>query len=418
MSGPDVSSRTEASPEALSQPSAHLYVVAAGGGTTGAGVNFNPPTRFSPDYSAAPGEVLQLELDARGLTQAELANRTNLSAKHVNQVIKGNAALSPEMALRLERALGIPSQVWNALEANYQDRQTRAKARGQLIRYEAWLHRFPLRELLAWRVIGKGDDVPTRVEEILAFFEVADPEAYDRVWAEPVAAGFRRAQNADIDPYATAVWLKLGERFAEAAKCSPYDAHAFADLLSRLPALTLKQDDQALAYLQRECASVGVAVEFVPEIKGCRASGAARWLNPGRAMILLSGRYRYHDIFWFAFFHEAAHLLLHPKRKMVVDLEDNGGDDVDGQESAANDYAASILVPAPYAERLTEHTTAAEAIRIAKQIGIHPGIIAGRLGHLYTHWPRYARIRRRLDPAAFAIQRDSPEPPWVARPKA
>lgn len=406
MSGRDAGSGPEENPEAVPQPSVRLYVVAAGSGTTGAGAGFGSAAGFSPDYSVTPGEVLQVELDARGLTQAELAIRTNLSAKHVNQVIKGNATLSPEMALRLERALGIPSQVWNALEANYQDRQTRAKAREQLVRYEAWLRRFPLRELLARGVIGKDDDALTRVEKLLTFFEVADPEAYDRVWGEPVAAGFRRAQHADIDPYATAVWLKLGERLAEAAKCGPYDSHAFADLLPRLPALTLKQDNQALIELQRECAAVGVAVEFVPEVKGCRACGAARWLSPGKAMILISGRYRYHDSFWFAFFHEAAHLLLHPKRKMVVDLEDSG-DDADGQESAANDYAASILVPGPYAERLAEHTTADEAVQIASDLGIHPGIIAGRLGHLYNHWPRYAKIRRRLDAAAFAVQRDS-----------
>jgi HTH-type transcriptional regulator / antitoxin HigA len=412
MSGPNVGSGPEESPEAAPQQIARLYVVAAGEEAIGLAASLGAIAGFSPDYSVTPGEVLRIELDARGLTQAELASRTNLSAKHINQVIKGNATLSPEMALRLERALGIPSQVWNALEANYQDRQTRAKARGQLSRYEAWLRRFPLRELLARGVINKDDDVLTRVEKLLAFFEVADPDAYDRVWAEPVAAGFRRAQHADIDPYATAVWLKLGERMAEVAKCSPYDAQAFADLLLRLPALTLKQDDPALTDLRRECATVGVAVEFVSEVKGCRASGAARWLNPGKAMILLSGRYRYHDIIWFAFFHEASHLLLHPRRKMVVDLEDSGDDD-DGQESAANDYAASILVPAPYAERLTEHTTATEAIRIAKEIGIHPGIIAGRLGYLYGHWPRYARIRRKIDVAAFAVQRDSPEPRWA-----
>ncbi len=187
----------------------------------------------------------------------------------------------------------------------------------------------------------------------------------------------------------------IGERLAKAAATGTYDSQAFAELLPTLPELTLKDDHLALADLQRECGAVGVAVQFVAEVKGCRASGAARWINPGKAMILLSGRYRHHDSFWFAFFHEAAHLLLHPKRKMVVDLI--GADDADGQESAANDYAASILVPPPYAERLTERTSPAEAVRIASEIGIHSGIVAGRLGHLYNTWPKYARIRRRLE---------------------
>ena len=391
MSGPTT-------PGAAAEVLARLHGVPTGGAAAQPDERSVPG--FSPDYPTRPGEILQVELDARGLTQAELASRTNLSAKHVNQVIKGGAALSPDMALRLERALGIPSYIWNALEANYQDRLTRARARENLMGYEGWLHRFPLRELITREVITKGDDDLTRIEKLLNFFEVADPDAYDRVWAEPVAAGFRRAQHADVDSYATAVWLKLGERLAKATDCSPYDNQGFAQLLHALPKLTLNADDQqALTDLRRECAAVGVAVEFVAEMKGCRASGAARWLSPTKAMILLSGRYRYHDSFWFAFFHEAAHLLLHPKRKMVVDLESDG-DDADGQESAANDYAASILVPAPYTKRLTDHTTPDEAVQIAKEIGIHPGIIAGRLGYLYHHWPRYARLRRRLEISA------------------
>ena len=394
MSGPDCGTSPAEISDVAAQLVSRLHRVSAEGKI--AGSDERSVSGFSPDYSETPGEILQMELDARGLTQAELASRTNLSAKHVNQVIKGSATLSPDVALRLERALGIPSYIWNALEANYQDRLTRTRARENLMRYEGWLRRFPLRELISREIIAKSDDDLARIEKLLNFFGVADPDAYDRVWAEPVAAGFRRAQHADVDPYATAVWLKLGERQAEATACRPYDSKAFAQLLLSLPKLTLQRDEQALANLRRECAAVGVAVELVSEIKGCRACGAARWLKPTKAIILLSGRYRYHDSLWFAFFHEAAHLLLHPKRKMVVDLE-NSGDDADGQEGAANEYAASILVPSPYAERLTGQTTPDEAVRISQEIGIHPGILAGRLGHLYGHWPKYARIRRKLE---------------------
>lgn len=365
------------------------------------------PAGFLPDWSMTPGEVLQQELDKRGLTQAELASRANLSAKHVNQVIKGNASLSADMALRLERALGIPSRVWNALEANYQDQRTRASARESLARHKDWLDRFPSAELVSRGIFGCEDDDLTRIEKLLAFFRVADPDAYDRVWAEPVTAGFRRAQHISIDPFATAVWLRLGELSAETAKCAPYDSHAFARLLPDLPALTLRPFGQALVELRHRCAAVGVAVEFEPDVKGARACGAARWLSSSKAMILLSGRYRFHDILWFAFFHEAAHLLLHPKRKIVVDLED-GGDNSDGQESAANEFAASILVSPQYAVRLNAQTTADQARQLAIEIGIHPGIVAGRLGHLYNKWPRYSRLRTKLDLSSLPVGTRAP----------
>jgi HTH-type transcriptional regulator/antitoxin HigA len=353
-------------------------------------------SEFSPDWAIAPGEILQAELDARGLTQAELAARTNLSTKHVNQVVKGVASLSPDTALRLERALGIPSGAWNRLEAIYQDHRARQKARDSFTQWTAWLRLFPLRELIDREVLATDDDEPTRIEKLLSFFRVADPDAYDKVWAEPVAAGFRRAQYTDVDPYATALWLRLGERSAEARPCAPYDARGFAELLPRLRELTLQPDKDAFKELQRQCAMVGVAVEYEPDVKGSRATGVATWLGPAKAMILLSGRYRYHDIFWFSFFHEAAHLLLHPKRKAVVHLENNG-DDADGQESTADDFAASTLVPSPHSERLTAQTTVVETHQIAHDIGVHPGIVAGRLCHLHGNWKRYAKLRRKLE---------------------
>jgi len=351
-------------------------------------------TEFSPDWAVLPGEILQKELNARGLTQAELAARTNLSTKHINQVIKGVASLSSDTALRLERTLGIPSHFWNRLEARYQDHRMRERAREDLARNTSWLNRFPLPELIARNVLAKEDGDLARIEKLLTFFQVADPEAYDKVWTEPVAAGFRRAQHLNVDPYATAVWLRLGERAASSSEAEPYDAVGFSNVLPTLRELTRQPDGTAFRNLQRACAAVGVIVVFEPEIKGCRACGAARWMSATKAMILLSGRHQYHDIFWFSFFHEAAHLLLHPKRKTVVDLE--GGDDADGQEGAANEYAASMLIPAEYSHRLTRQTSVDEARHIAHEIGVHPGVIAGRLGHRYGTWPRWAKLRRKL----------------------
>ena len=175
-----------------------------------------------------------------------------------------------------------------------------------------------------------------------------------------------------------------------------YDPVRFARLLPQLTSLTLLPDREALATLQQQCAQVGVAVEFQLEIKGSRANGAARWLNATLAMIVLSDRYRYHDIFWFSFFHEAAHLLLHPKRRTFVHAEGRG-DNVDGQEAAADEYAAQILVPPTYSENLTEKTTVDQARRIAQKIGVHPGIVAGHLCHRYQTWSRYAKLRRKLE---------------------
>ena len=81
--------------------------------------------RYEPDVVYPPGDTLQELLDERGLTQHELATRADLSTKHINQLIKGAVALTPETALRLERALGTPAHVWNNLESAYQSHRAR-----------------------------------------------------------------------------------------------------------------------------------------------------------------------------------------------------------------------------------------------------------------------------------------------------
>ena len=61
---------------------------------------------FDPDYDVAPGETLRDTLTALEMTQVELATRTGLSLKHVNQIIQGVAPVTPDTALLLEKTTG------------------------------------------------------------------------------------------------------------------------------------------------------------------------------------------------------------------------------------------------------------------------------------------------------------------------
>ena len=83
--------------------------------------------QFSPDFAVAPGETLSELLDDNGMSQAELARRTGLSAKHINQIVSGDASITAETAIRLERVTKVPSRFWLNLEAQYQDLVTRQR---------------------------------------------------------------------------------------------------------------------------------------------------------------------------------------------------------------------------------------------------------------------------------------------------
>lgn len=340
-----------------------------------------------------PGAVLRRVLDQRHITQSELALRTGLSTKTVNQIMLGTAALTPDTALRLERTLAVPSGFWNRLEAAYRDREAREKSAKDFERHLQWFRQFPKQELERRGAITPKSDELHQVEELLGFFGVADPDAYRRVWDTHVAAGFRRAKHLDVDEHATALWLRLAERQAQQLELAPYDAAAFTTLLPKLRPLT-RQDDTLAAFrrVTEKCAAVGVAVVFVPEVTGTRVCGVARWMSSAQPLIALSGRYRKADSFWFTFFHEAGHVLMHPKRETCLTLEGQR-DDADGLEEDANRFAARTLIGLAGLRSLRKGMALAEVKQLAEQVDVGPGIVAGQLCHRFGEWSRLSRLR-------------------------
>jgi HTH-type transcriptional regulator / antitoxin HigA len=348
--------------------------------------------RWSPDEALPPGYLLRDELNARSISQAELAMRTGLSPKHINQVINGIVPLSAEVALILERVLGIPSHIWNGIEAKFRDAQVRHTAQDRFRAYIEWARKFPIAELVKYNKIAARDDGPVLVGKLLAFFGVANPEAFAELWNERSAA-FRRTTQHKVDFYATATWLRLAELAAAEITLKPFDGKAFASLLPGLRALTKLPLTEALPQLQQQAAATGVAVVRVPEIPGTRACGATRWNNSTYPIVVLSGRYKTEDSVWFSFFHEAGHITRHAKKMTYIRPEEGQGDDE--LETEANQFAADALIPPSAAAELGRLRTVPEITAFANQIGVDPGIVAGRLSNdKVLTWAQTRKLRR------------------------
>ena len=80
---------------------------------------------YEPEIVFPPGETLSERLEEIDMTQTELAVRTGLSTKHVNQIIRGSAPITPKTALRLEHATRTAALVWNNLEIAYRNYASR-----------------------------------------------------------------------------------------------------------------------------------------------------------------------------------------------------------------------------------------------------------------------------------------------------
>jgi HTH-type transcriptional regulator/antitoxin HigA len=353
------------------------------------------PEPLGHDYGVKPGELIRFELSARGLTQADLATRAGISAKHLNQVIQDAVPLSAETALRLERALGIPAAILTQADAVNQANKQRTKFRETLAEHTAWFTQFPRQILLQLEVINARDPLDAQIEELLKWLGVADSTAYDAVYGE-AALSFRRAQHWKVDPHATALWLRSAELKAQTVHVGRYTKAAFVSLLPDLRRLTVDPIGESFPRLQRLCAEVGVTVVFTHGIDGTRASAAVRWLGPERPVIALTERGKHEDSLWFSFFHEAGHIVRHPQRKSVIELDD--ADDQDGAETEANDFAKATLLQGRL-DQLPNLDSVEQLQAFADDLGIHPGIAAAiRAYDLDTDaWRLAAKLRRKLD---------------------
>jgi len=336
--------------------------------------------RYLPRRVSPPGGTLLDLLEERGMAQNELANRTGLTPKTINEIIKAKSPITPDTALKLERSLGVPADFWLVREQHYQEWLARARAEEVQARAVDWLANLPVNRLVKGGLVQRAKSKGEQVGELLRFFGVASPGAWEEVYAIPQAA-FRRSSAFKSDVGATAAWLRLGELQAHSIKSEPFSAEHFRLALKAAVPLTREPFPVVAEVLRRSCAAAGVAVAFVPEIEGCRAAGVARWLSPAKALIQLSDRHKTEDHLWFTLFHEAGHILLHGKKAVFMD--DGGGRSSEEQE--ADRFAQDALVPpreyAGFRVSVTEDMNGSVVEEFAARVGVAPGIIVGRLHH-------------------------------------
>lgn len=333
---------------------------------------------YRPDYTVPPGATILETIDALRMTQTQLAVRTGRTPKTINEIIQGKAPITPETAIQLERALGIQASFWNNLESNYRSRLAELEERRRLEDWVGWLRQFPVAALIRRGVLRETRDKVEQVRELLSFFGVASPNAWDILWSE-VQVAYRRSRTFQSSPGALSVWLRLGELEGQRMRCGPYDRGRFRSALASARGLTQENAEVIEAEVKRLCAEAGVAVVFVPEFPGTCVSGATRWLSPEKALIQLSLRHKSDDYLWFGYFHEAGHILSHGKKEIFV--EEEGAND--GKEKEADDFASDWLLPAAEYQGFVSFGDFSEhGIRqFAASMRIAPGIVVGRLQH-------------------------------------
>jgi len=339
---------------------------------------------FTPDWVSTPGDTILDLMEERDWNQVELANRLGFSTKHLNQLIKGKVTLTYDTAQKLERVLGSTVSFWMNRESKYRQHAARLEAEQNYKSWIDWLDDVPVNEL---KKIGAVENIrsiesnkPKLVEQLLSFFGVASPDEWASYYGS-MSASFRKTKEDQADDGAISAWLRLGEIEAEKISAPKYNRSKFEGAVKKIRELTVESPDYFSPILYELCLEAGVKLLLVKSITKSHVSGVARWLNGHSPIIQLSLYGKANDKFWFTFFHEAAHILLHSDEKSDIFLDNTEFKSEDQQELEANTWAGNILIPEEYRFELVGLRGRDEILEFSKRINIHPGIVVGRLQH-------------------------------------
>jgi antitoxin HigA-1 len=75
-----------------------------------------------------PGELVGDTLEELGVSITEAARALGVTRQQLHKVIAGRSGISPEMAFKLEKAIGSTADTWLRMQVNYDLAQIRARA--------------------------------------------------------------------------------------------------------------------------------------------------------------------------------------------------------------------------------------------------------------------------------------------------
>jgi addiction module HigA family antidote len=78
-----------------------------------------------------PGKLVEANLEEVGLSVAEAAKAIKVTRQQLYNVTRGKSAISPDMAIRLEKAFGGSADFWLAMQSAYDLAQAR-KEQGKI----------------------------------------------------------------------------------------------------------------------------------------------------------------------------------------------------------------------------------------------------------------------------------------------
>ena len=350
-----------------------------------------------------PGEFVRDELEARGWSQADLAEITGRPLTLINEVINGKRGISTETAIGFGEAFGTGAEYWLNLENIYRLWKTEVSGADDVRRKARIYEKAPVLEMVRRGWIQASENVDVLESQILDFFEIKTLDATPRQL--PHAARKATSYGEETTPAQNA-WLFRMRHLAKAVHARKFTDARFARCLEELKKCLHVEDE--ICRVPGILANGGVRLVVVEPLAGTKIDGACLWLDRRSPVVAVSMRYDRIDSFWFVLMHELGHVRNGDgleERTMQLDVDflasaQSRGSSADSPdaEKKADMFAAEFLVDQ---EKLASFIRRTKPLFYKQKIrgfaclnDTHPGIVVGQLQ--YRRAITYAHSREML----------------------
>lgn len=341
-------------------------------------------TQRIPAEVFPPGDFIREELEVREWSQVDLAAILGRDERLVSEIISGKRAITPETARGLASAFGTTPNLWMNLESTYRLSKT-IHADDDVRRRSALFSYAPIKELIRRNWIEPTESIDVLESRVRDFLGV---KSFD----EPLA--FQGAARAALDSRTVpqCAWLIRARKLAAMVHADRFAPSRITGLVEKLKSLLPNPEDTR--QVPKVLSEFGIRMVIVEHLAHTRIDGVCFWLDNDSPAIALSMRYDKIDTFWFTLFHEIQHVKNGDGKTAEAVLLDVDlvGDKAQKSElkpeteRKADEFASETLIAkkdvGDFVARTRPLYSKTKIIGFANRIGVHPGIVVGRLQYI------------------------------------
>jgi HTH-type transcriptional regulator/antitoxin HigA len=343
-----------------------------------------------PKYATHPGFILADEIEANNYSQIDFAKLIDLKRSQLNEIIKGKRNINADLALLLEKALGIDADFWMEAQKNYELDKARIelKNKEQLEAIEIWnvAKAFIPISFYKKEQIITGNPL-LDIHRIKEIYSVTNLDQLATMSVQHSYARFKKSTKLKTDIVNIMGWVKLVQHKASAITVVPFDNDNKEILIEKLRSVFFKNEN-VLTKVKNILHENGIKLIYQTKGEKTPIDGVSFWSN-GNPAIGMTLRHNRMDNFAFTLFHELGHVyehLINNNQAEFIDLDSkNEAEEYRNsiEEKQANHFAQNGLIKDEdwnqFKKNLPFNNNDDAIIAFSKSIKINPSIVRGRV---------------------------------------